>query len=340
MKHIQRQIEPLVSIMSMLPIHERKMLEKQFIETSITTKFISNFKYHDLIPREGRMTWVIGSEGNHVPQSLLQAGSYAVMLVKPPATQYIDFTCNAAHGKSTYRYDHLVNAHIVRCSEFGADNTLQAAIMGQKILHNNLSSWSKIFELWQKHSRVSFHKSPTKFSNEKTLFVSLNPRKNICNELVEKAVKGSRVIIGDSECESIFDLCNRKHFDLDSRERSIKTMRNNLIMTDKIMEQRAVYLEGSQLHVLLNRVVTINEDMVSAAQDDTNGLKEIMLEAAENLKKWSVIAKEIATSQALSKGDADRLLLKAERLDMNSNKALARYSFNKSNNIKLDIALA
>lgn len=338
MKHIQRQIEPLSSILSLLPIHERKMLEKQFLETSITTKFISNAKYHDLIPREGSISWIIGSEGNHIPQSLLQTGSYAVMLAKPVATQFIDFTCNSIQGKSTYRFDHIVESHIERCKGLNADETMQAAVLGQKILHNNLNAWTKIFDLWKKHSQVSFHKSPTKFGNEKSLFVSFNPRKNICNELIDKALKGGRVIIGDSECETSFDICSRKHFDLDSRERSIKTIRNILAVTDKIMEQRVIYLEEANQHYLLCRNATISKEMANAAKDETNGLKEIMSEVTRSMLSWKDVALQLSKEQGLDKESVDRLLVKAGRLDMNSSKLLSRFKLNESQNLTFEIA--
>lgn len=321
MKYIERQLQPVSSCMELLPIHERKMLENLYLETNILTKTISNTKHSQMVPEKGRISWIIGAHGNQVPKSMIEVASYAVMLKKPAAFQYIDFSNNSVEGKTVYRFDHIVKEH----EKTNPDTKIHhAAKVAQLALHTNLNAWKNIYGVWAKYSKLSFLKTPLRNTPEDTLMVSMNPRKAVISELVERA-QNNRIIIADTECDSIYNLGSRAHFGIDNRPRSVATIRNLLKLTDKIMEQRFVYLEPIDKHVLLCRIANVDHEALQLVIDETVGIKQIITAIASKMPSWQEAAQNLSNELKLNTANTKLLLDKALRLDQNSEKAMRDY---------------
>lgn len=298
-----------------LPIPEQKILERQYLETLISEDTINTFAFKDIVPSNGRVTWIIGTAQNRIPEATIQAATYALVARKPKELQSIDNNNNHA-GRSTYRFDKIVEKY-----EVGSDLHKQAAA-AKLVLDDNLNAWRKVYSLWGKHcSRVSYYKAPNpKIRQQNLLLVSLNPRKGVLNQLNGKLDSTSAAIIGDMDCASLFDLGSRDHFMMNDEDHSINALRAMAQKTQHIVEQRCVYIESSQKKINLVRHVHVPEKLSALSYDESISLKNFYTECAKLMPAWQDVANNAALSLNLSAVETEKLLEKAANLDRNSNK--------------------
>lgn len=300
-----------------LPQPEKRILERQWLETNIGNDLVYSKNLNDVAPSAGGITWVIATELNNVPDTLMRSSVYAAYSTRPEHFHLIDFN-NNHKGRSVYRYDAIVEKY----SSDVKSSSYAAAKAGKLLLDGNLTIWSNFANQWAKFAKnVAFFKKPNaRIVQDSVLMVCLNPRLGVLSELDNKLIGNNRAIIGDMDCESIFDIGSRKHFGLNNTEKSVETVRNLLCKTDKVIEQRIMHLHSFEKPIMLLREVAFDKSIKDLAQNETVGIKNVLGEALFRMPQWVDVAALTSKSLMLTDSQHAEMVEKAVRLDRHSEK--------------------
>lgn len=308
MSHREKVLAPLDSIH--LPLPEKKILERQWLETNISNSAEYAFDFKNAIPSPGKITWILGTELNSVPESMMRMSIYGSMHCKPAELQYIDHS-NNSKGRSVYRYDAILEKYSSKDSQFH-----KAAIAGKVLLESNLAGWKQFANQWGRITKVSYYKKPNhRFAQDNVLMMCMNPRLGVLSEIDQKLNATNRAIISDMDCATLFDLGSRKHFGLNDTLRSVEALRNLLLKTDRVLEQRLVYLNSRSKPICLIRETCFDQQITAALADPTVGIKKALTVAFRALPMWQDVADDLADILKLSPDEYEELANKAVRLD-------------------------
>lgn len=311
MSHRERVLMPLSLID--LPLPEKKILERQWLETNISNSTEFAFDFKSSLPKPGRITWLIGTELNSVPETMMRLSIFAALNLRPKELQYIDHS-NNSKGRSVYRFDSI-------CEKYSDPNSPyhKPAKAGKALLEANLAGWRKFAAQWGIATQVSYYKKPNqKIKQDNILLMSLNPRLGVLAEINGKVTESNRAIIADMDCATIFDLGSRKHFGLNDSPRSVDSLRELLSKTDRIIEQRVVKLDFRERPVALIREVEFTSAILDKLNDPTIGIKQAMTKAFIDLPLWQDVADRVADDLKFTPDQYEELCRKTERLDSNT----------------------
>ncbi len=294
-----------------LPLPEKRILERQWLETNLSSNAEYSFDFNSIIPSAGKVTWIIGTELNSVPESLMRMSIYALFKLKPKDLHYIDHS-NNSKGRSVYRFEKIVDKYASPDNPFH-----KAAVSGKIFLDANIKGWQGFAEQWKKMSKVSFFKKPNSaFTNKDLLMLSMNPRHGVISELDLKVNGSNRAIIADMDCDSIFALGSRKHFGLNNLPRSSQALRSLLQKTDHVVEQRSIFLQSRGRPVVLIRRHAFDLEATAGIADISVSIRDVMAAITEKQEPWGKVAAVIAEKLNLGSEEQSELFLKAERMDL------------------------
>lgn len=302
-----------------LPTPELKLFQRQWLETKVGRSDIDySFDFANATPGTDGITWLIGTELNGIPDAMMRFSLYALYKANPKNFHYIDFA-NNVNGRSVYRFDMIYEKYK------NSENQLykKHSIAGKAFLDSNLESWAKFKGEWERKSNVRMLKKPhPKHQEDDLLMLLLNPRLGVIHDLKMKMTGKNRAVICDMDCNSIFDLGSRKHFGLNSQERSSEDLRSLLLKTDRVLEQRIIHLNSNDKFISLIREVTFNQKVKGMLQEKTIGIKAALSVAASMLPSWEDAADLAADKLKFTIEQRQELLQKAFKQDAYSRKHL------------------
>lgn len=299
-----------------LPLPEKRILQRQYLETNIGIDAFYSSNFSESLPKAGGITWLIGTDLNSIPDGLMRMSIYCAFKHRPQELHYIDFA-NNSKGRSVYRYERILEKY---SDPNGVHH--RASQAGKKLLDSNLAAWSKFAEQWKKVTKkVCYFKKPNhKIKQDNILMLCLNPRLGVLHEIEQKTTASNRTVIADMDCSTIFDIGSRTHFGLNDSARSVQTIRSLLIKTDKVLEQRVVYLATYEKPIGLLREVAFDHEIHASLLDESIGLREVMTKAHLALPSWQEVASSVARKLSFSNDQVEELMGKATRLDAHSTK--------------------
>lgn len=314
-----------------IPIAEKSIFKRQFIETKITDSAESAFDFKSISPDAGFVSWIIGSEVNRIPAAMLRAATFSALLKRPDEIMLIDISNNSKQGRTAYRAEFIAQKYPIGHPKHEVVNHAYGLIKA------NLQQWSSVYETMRKVTKkVTFFKYPnSKIPSKNTLMVCMNPRRGVLFHLNQKLDQPNNAsIIADMEMKSIFDIGNRLHFHMNKDRMVVEAYRSILMRTQFITEQRTVMLEESGRLINLNRSVNVKA-MSKDLADIHVPIKSVVGRFAKSLmnQPWQDVAQKIALP--LSETERATLVRKACQFDRTYSAEVTKFLGNNDQALKV-----
>ena len=229
-----------------------------------------------LVPKLGRVNFVLGTPGSFVNQTALQALMICSKVHHDKPLGYCDYSIEN-------RNDVPSPMHFSRSSVF-VDGPMKVHYMDE--LKKLRRPWEKSFDFVRKNSsKFVAAKLPHQFRFKKaqSAIVAMNPRKAVLGALGSH-IQDKALLIADNQANSMMRIGDVKHWGQLSDKRCANDRRNLLQNTDVISEQRGLRL-GNEIY-LMRRSVQLTDAERAAFADESVSMREVLESLNNRMDLW------------------------------------------------------